>query len=115
VLDGKVALCTYSFNLIVDFEIFIYCFSFRDDYHDDFVTGIDWEPKSDRLFSCGWDTNVGGRQVTMEALSSPLSTLGISEKQNIMKESPEKMDDSPQCNGFIAENTANCHVVEAKN
>ena len=91
------------------------CFSFCDDYHQDFVTGIAWEPKSNRLFSCGWDTNVGGREVvTMDTLASPLATMDISEKLNASKESPEIMDDSPQCNGFAEESISNGNIVEAK-
>ena len=89
--------------------------SFRDCIHDDFVTGVDWQPKDNCLFSCGWDFKVNSREVTeMENLSSPLATMAINEKHKTATAPPEPMDDTPQWNGYGSGIQTNGTVVEGQ-
>ncbi|CAG2064215.1 unnamed protein product, partial [Timema podura] len=31
---------------------------YSDDRHEDFVRGLAWNPKTEQLYSCGWDKKV---------------------------------------------------------
>jgi hypothetical protein len=57
---------------------FLYFGRYEDDRHDDFVRGFAWHPRSDSLYSCGWD-----RKVLSHTLALSLNKMevnGIIEK-----------------------------------
>ncbi|XP_013778203.1 methylosome protein 50-like [Limulus polyphemus] len=37
---------------------------YKDSSHEDFVRGLSWEPKNNRLYSCGWDKLVKSHLVS---------------------------------------------------
>jgi WD40 repeat protein len=47
-----------SYHNIEDNAKFLYFGRYEDDRHDDFVRGLAWHPRSENLYSCGWDKQV---------------------------------------------------------
>lgn len=56
----------------------LYFFRYEDDRHDDFVRGLAWHPRSESLFSCGWDKQVLAHKFALSP--NKMEVNGIIEK-----------------------------------
>ncbi|PNF41240.1 hypothetical protein B7P43_G01506 [Cryptotermes secundus] len=64
----KVLDCTASSPTVI----------YEDDRHDDFVRGLAWHPRSESLFSCGWDKQVLAHKFALSR--NKMEVNGIIEK-----------------------------------